>query len=135
MEETNFSMLMYFLEPRSPAEVKALMEHVLGCQLAVEDADVPLEEREGCFEGEVFGLYVSLQLARQWPEGNVYRLSGSTKQGLYVPGGKKISLDSHMIRLLRHHGLQDVMTVEEFGKKDRERFPAFYAKPKSASED
>ncbi|MFY0566319.1 hypothetical protein ACN28E_21120 [Archangium lansingense] len=127
MEELNFAMTVYLLDPRSPAEIKGQIEQAFGCQLAMEDADVPLEERENSFEGSVFGLYVSLVLARQWPEGNVYRIAGVTKKGVYAREGKMVSLDSHVIRLLRHCGFPSVMTPEEFAKGDRERFPEVWA--------
>ncbi len=131
MEELNFSITVYLLDPRPPAEIKPLIDQAFGCQLALEDADVPPEERENSFEGSIFGLYLSLELARQWPEGNVYRIAGGTKDGLFAPGGKMVSLNSHVIRLLRHCGFPGVMTREEFAKGDRERFPEVWARLES----
>ncbi len=129
MEALNFAITVWLLDPRSPAEIKPLIDQAFGCQLEQEVADVPLEERENTFEGSVFGFYISLDLARRkWPEGNVYRIAGGTNLDLFAPEGKVISLDSHVIRLLHHHGFPNVMTPEEFVKGDRERFPEFWAR-------
>jgi hypothetical protein len=128
MEALNFSITVYLLDARPPAEIKPLLEQAFNCQLAPENSDVPLEERENSFEGSVFGLYLSVTLARRWPEGHVYRIAGVTQKGVYARAGKMVSIDSHVIRLLRHRGFPNVMDPEEFGKGDRARFPEFWAK-------
>lgn len=45
-----------------------------------------------------------------------------------LPFSVHATLNSHIIRLLRHCGFPNVMTPEELGKGDRERFPEFWAR-------
>lgn len=126
MDELNFSFTLYVLDTRPGPEIKQVLEDALGCSFAPEQADRPASELENCFEAQALGIYVSLQPASTWPEGFVYRISGGTAPRLFVPGGRRVSLGPHLTRLLQRAGLARVLTKEEFGKTNRERFPERY---------
>ena len=126
MEELNFVMTFYFLDSRPLEEMQVLVEQILGCQLRIRETDDRIDKKT--FDGQVFGISISLSLASQWSEGCVYRLSGSTLDRLYVQGGRQVYLDSHVSRLLCLHGISNIMTPAQFGEGNRERFPEKYAK-------
>ncbi len=125
MEELNFVMTFYFLDSRPLEEMRFLIEQILGCQLKMRETDDRIDKNT--FDGQIFGISIGLSLASEWSEGYVYRLSGSTLDRLYVQGGRQVSLDSHVSRLLCVHGISNIMTPAEFGKGNRERFPEKYA--------
>jgi hypothetical protein len=126
MEELNFDMLLYFLDSRPLEEVRVLVEQILGCQLRMRETDDRIDEKT--FDGQVFGISISLSSTIEWPEGYVYWLRGGTLDRLYATGGRQVSLDSHISRLLRMHGISTTMTAAEFAKLDQEKFPEEYAR-------
>ena len=125
MEELNFVMTFYFLDSRPLEEMQVLIEQILGCQLRRRETDDRIDKKT--FDGQVFGISISLSLASEWLEGYVYRLSGSTLDRLCVQGGRQVFLDSHVSRLLRLHGISNIMAPSEFGKGNRDRFPEKYS--------
>jgi hypothetical protein len=114
MDDVNLSFLLYVLDLRPPSEVKEHLERIFRCTMEIEKADVPLDERMDAFEIDVLGLAISFRRAHSWTEGNVYRLSGATNRYAYSSTGAKISIDSHIARLLEHGGFTKVMSREAF---------------------
>lgn len=121
MEELNFAIAFYFLDSRPLEEIRVLIEQILGCQLRMRETDDRIDKNT--FDGQVFGISIGLSFAVEWPEGYVYWLRGGTIDHLYAQGGRQISLDSHIWRLLSIHGISNIMTCAEFGKLDQDRFP------------
>lgn len=131
MEELDFVFTVYAVDPREVTEFKTALERSFGCVFAPERADRSPAELEGCFEAEVLGIYVSLHAARPWPEGCVYRLTGGTATRMFVPGARNVDLDPHMKRLLQRAGVAQVLSKEEFSKRNRELFPELYRRATS----
>jgi hypothetical protein len=121
MEDHNLSFLLYLVDPRPVGEVKAAIEHILRCDFRPEAADAPSDELEDSFEAEIFGLYVSLQRGEVWPEGNVYRLGGSTHRRIYSHGGTRLLIDNHVAKALKQGGFGWVMPREEFVATKQQR--------------
>lgn len=116
MEDCNPSFLLYVLDPRGLEDVKASVERALGCTFHVLEADLPLEERQGQFEAEVLGIFISFRQSYSWPVGNVYRLSGSPKKNLVSLTGEEVSIDAHIARALDRAGLARALSREELGE-------------------
>lgn len=68
MEDVNLSFLLYFVDVKPPLEVKEHLERALRFSMRMEEADVPLDERQNSFEGDLFGMSVLLRFAYDWPE-------------------------------------------------------------------
>ncbi len=125
MEELNFAIAFYFLDSRPLEEMRVLVEQILGCQLRMRETHDRIDKNT--FDAQVFGISIGLSLASKCSEGYVYWLRGGTIDRFYAQGGRQISLDSHVWRLLSIHGISNIMTCTEFGKLDREKFPMEYA--------
>lgn len=126
MEELDFVFTLYAVDQRLTTEFKDFLQQCLGCSFAPEQADRPSDELEGCFEAETLGIYISLRAARPWPEGSVYRITGSTARRLFVPGAREVDLEPHLARLLQRAGVQKVLSRGEFVARNRELFPELY---------
>lgn len=114
MEDVNLSFLLYFVDVKPPLEVKEHLERALRFSMRMEEADVPLDERQNSFEGDLFGMSVLLRFAYDWPEGKVYRFTGAANKHVYSITGEDLFIDAHVARLLDSAGFKDVMSREAF---------------------
>jgi hypothetical protein len=120
MDEINFSLSLYLVDRRPPEDVKSAVERALGCTLRPMVAVVPADELENRFEGTVFGVYVSLELASVWPEGNLYMIAGGTALDLHAANATKVSISSHVARMLRAHGFDKILSPREAAERNRQ---------------
>jgi hypothetical protein len=125
MEELNLAISLYFVDVRPLEEIRPLMEQILGCSLRMRETDDRIDPKT--FDGQFFGITISLSFVREWTEGCVYWLRGGTLDYLYLPEGKQLLLDSYTSRLLGFHSISTVMTPAIFGEIDQECFPEDYA--------
>lgn len=110
MEDYNFSTQVYLLDPRGPAEIRAMVERALKGQFRLINAPPELP----VYQSHILGLVFYLRCIGEGDEGRVYRLTGSTDDLLLSEAGIEINLDRYISKLLTNHGVARLMTNQEF---------------------
>ena len=125
MKSYNFSLTIFFIDPRPLLEVSKILEDAFGCTFTKFETDSYITENY--LETQVLGVYLSIKIAASWTEGNVYRLSGGTPPQLYTPEADNISLNPYISQILKICKLQKIIEQEEFVAKMKALFPEIYS--------
>lgn len=112
--QSNFSFLLYIVSTDDAPAMRKRIHRALGCELR--KTDTQGLEPMGLLDEEctTLGMHISFCWAYEWPQGNVYRLSGGTESAVWAEQGELVSLDNYIIRLLHSAGIETSMTRHEF---------------------
>jgi hypothetical protein len=121
LENYYFNMTIFFADARGLQEIRRLTESALNCQLQVYEAEGQRDEER--FEGYVFGFWIHLEYAGFWQSRHFYRLSGAASTTVGSTKPTPITMDHHVIELLRRRGIEHFYRPAEYQSEVAQHMP------------
>lgn len=119
MESKNLKFQIFFLDSRPIEDLCRSLDEVFGGKFE-QDLEYKANARLK-FSNYVFGLNILLLKEEEWPEGNVYFLTGANDHFCRSDTPDVLNLDFHVQKLIATLEFKKVMSFEEFREESLKR--------------